>query len=525
MTTTHSAGEPAPEAPPAAPTTEDGPPGPDPEAGLGIASAPVPADADSRPYAESEPDTEPESDTEPGVDAAAGSVVPAVTAEAAGKEDPAVAAVPPAAAEATTEVVQAVTADAEATAAVAANAAGVTEPAQTAGVPADTQEVACGGLAGAKRGEAGARSRRSGSGGTEPVVAGPVAAAERPAVAEAAARVGPASAAVEPVWAIDARELVKSYRGRRRGDSPVRAVRGISLRVPAGTIFGLLGPNGAGKTTTVRMLATLARPDGGSATVAGHDLLRRPWDVRRSIAIVPQRSGADPDATGRENLLLQGRLYGLSGTGLARRADELLERFALGDAAGRLARTYSGGMLRRLDVAIGLVARPAVLFLDEPTTGLDPEARAVMWSEIEALTADGLSILLTTHYLEEADRLAARVAIVENGQVVVEGTPEELKSELRGDTVDLELAEAPDASQAEALRGRLAALPGVGEVTLDGRSVRARVAGGAAALPAIFAAVDGAGLATATASVARPSFDDVYLRHVGRRFGRHEELT
>ena len=404
MTTTHSAGEPAPDAPPAAPTTEDGPQDPDPEAGLGLIPTPVPADA-----------------------AAATAV-----------------------------------------------------------------EVAAAGV---------------------------------DLAAEAAARVTPASAAVEPVWAIEARELVKSYRGRRRGNPPVHAVRGISLRVPAGTIFGLLGPNGAGKTTTVRMLATLARPEGGSATVAGHDLLRRPWDVRRSIAIVPQRSGADPDATGRENLLLQGRLYGLSGMGLARRADELLERFALGDAAGRLARTYSGGMLRRLDVAIGLVARPAVLFLDEPTTGLDPEARAVMWSEIEALTADGLSILLTTHYLEEADRLAARVAIVENGQVVVEGTPEELKSELRDDTVDLELAETPDASQAEVLRGRLAALPGVGEVTLDGRSVRARVATGAAALPAVFAAVDAAGLATATASVARPSFDDVYLRHVGRRFGRHEELT
>ncbi|WP_438270035.1 ATP-binding cassette domain-containing protein [Pseudofrankia inefficax] len=332
-------------------------------------------------------------------------------------------------------------------------------------------------------------------------------------------------AAVEPVWAIDAVDLVKTYRGRRRADPPVQAVRGITLRVRAGTIFGLLGPNGAGKSTTVRMLATLTRPDAGSATVAGHDLLRHPWEVRRSIGIVPQRSGADPDATGRENLLLQGRLYGLGGAELARRADELLDRFGLADAAGRLARTYSGGMLRRLDVAIGLVSRPAVLFLDEPTTGLDPEARAVMWAEIEALTADGLSILLTTHYLEEADRLASRVAIIENGQVVVEGTPDELKSELHGDAVELELTATPDARQVEALRIRLAALPGVGEVTFTGRAVRARVDGGAAILPALFAAVDGAGLATAAATVARPSLDDVYLRHVGHRFGRQEEVA
>jgi|GEM_PF-313145 len=326
-------------------------------------------------------------------------------------------------------------------------------------------------------------------------------------------------------WAIDARELVKTYRGRRRGDPPVEAVRGLSLQVPPGTIFGLLGPNGAGKSTTVRMLATLSRPDSGSAIVAGHDLLRRPWDVRRSIGIVPQKTGADLDATGRENLLLQGRLYGLGGAALARRADDLLDRFDLAEAGGRLARTYSGGMLRRLDVAIGLVQRPTVLFLDEPTTGLDPQARAVMWSEIAALTADGLTILLTTHYLEEADRLASRVAIVEGGRVVVEGSPNELKSELRGDAVDVDLAAEPTEDQAEKLRARLAALPGVVEVAFDGRVVRTRVDEGAASLRAIFAAVDGAGLVAAAATVARPSLDDVYLRHVGHRLGRREEVV
>ncbi|MDT3438643.1 ATP-binding cassette domain-containing protein [Pseudofrankia sp. BMG5.37] len=322
------------------------------------------------------------------------------------------------------------------------------------------------------------------------------------------------------MWAIDAHELVKTYRGRRRGDPPIRAVRGVSLRVPAGTIFGLLGPNGAGKSTTVRMLATLSRPDSGSATVAGHDLLHSPWNVRRAIGIVSQKTGADLDATGRENLLLQGRLYGLGGAPLIRRADELLARFDLVGAADRLARTYSGGMLRRLDVAIGLVQRPTVLFLDEPTTGLDPHARAVMWDEIAALTADGLTILLTTHYLEEADRLATQVAIIDSGQVVVEGTPDALKSELRGDAVDVDLGTEPTATQAENLRARLAALPGAVEVLFDGRAVRTRVDEGAVKLPAIFAAVDGAGLSVVAATVARPSLDDVYLRHVGHRLGQ-----
>ncbi|WP_007516841.1 MULTISPECIES: ATP-binding cassette domain-containing protein [Pseudofrankia] len=344
--------------------------------------------------------------------------------------------------------------------------------------------------------------------------------------AEGGAAVEPLVAGgAEPVWAIDARDLVKTYRGRRRGDPRIEAVRGVSLRVPAGTIFGLLGPNGAGKSTMVRMLATLSRPDSGSAVVAGHDLLRSPWEVRRAIGIVSQKTSADLDATGRENLLLQGRLYGLGGAQLARRAGDLLERFDLTGAADRLARTYSGGMLRRLDVAIGLVQRPAVLFLDEPTTGLDPHARAVMWDEIATLIADGLSILLTTHYLEEADRLATRVAIVDSGRVVVEGTPNELKSELRGDAVDVDLAAEPTAPQAADLHARLAALPGVVEVVFDGRAVRTRVNEGAAKLPAIFAAVDGAGLSVMAATVARPSLDDVYLRHVGHRLGQSEEVA
>lgn len=218
--------------------------------------------------------------------------------------------------------------------------------------------------------------------------------------------------------AVQARQLVKTYPG------DVAALSGLDITVEPGTVFGLLGPNGAGKSTTVKILTTLARPDSGTATVAGHDVLRHPDRVRRAIGVVAQKSGADPVATGRENLQLQGRLYGLRGADLNRRVTELLDRFRLSDAAGRQVKGYSGGMQRRLDVALGLVHRPEVLFLDEPTTGLDPEARTAMWDEITRLAGDeGLSILLTTHYLEEADRLAERIAVVDRGHVVVEGTP------------------------------------------------------------------------------------------------------
>ena len=223
--------------------------------------------------------------------------------------------------------------------------------------------------------------------------------------------------------------LVKTYPGP--GKTRIRALDGLTLSVARGTIFAVVGPNGAGKTTTVKILTTLATPDEGTATVEGIDVRTSPAQARRVIGVVAQRSGADPGATGRENLVLQGHLYGMS-TGAAKaRAAELLERFRLTDAAGRFVRTYSGGMQRRLDVALGLMHRPAVLFLDEPTTGLDPESRAAMWDEITALAAvDQVTVLLTTHYLDEADRLAGRLAIVDRGRVVAEGDPEELKRDL-----------------------------------------------------------------------------------------------
>ncbi|MEC3993103.1 ATP-binding cassette domain-containing protein [Actinacidiphila sp. DG2A-62] len=313
--------------------------------------------------------------------------------------------------------------------------------------------------------------------------------------------------------AVEASDLTKSYPGG------VTALDGMSVTVAAGTVFGLLGPNGAGKSTTVKILTTLARPDSGAASVAGHDVLRHPDRVRRAIGVVAQKSGADPVATGRENLLLQGRLYGLRGADLARRVDGLLERFDLADAGGRLVRTYSGGMQRRLDVALGLVHRPLVLFLDEPTTGLDPEARTAMWDEIDRLAGDeGLTILLTTHYLEEADRLAERIAIVDRGRVVAEGTPDELKGELRGDAVHVELRETPGAVDAQLLRAALDAFAGVREAVVDGRRLSARADDGPAAVPQVLAVLEREGAQVASVTVARPSLDDVYLRYAGRRF-------
>jgi ABC-2 type transport system ATP-binding protein len=307
--------------------------------------------------------------------------------------------------------------------------------------------------------------------------------------------------------AIQADGLVKTYPG------DVRALDGLDLAVREGTIFGLLGPNGAGKSTTVRILTTLTRADAGVARVAGHDVVRDPAAVRRAIGVVGQRSGVDREATGAENLILQGQIHGLHGRGLAARVAELLERFGLAEAAPRLVRTYSGGMQRRLDVAMALVHRPRVLFLDEPTTGLDPEVRAELWREIDRLASDeGLSILLTTHYLEEADRLATELAIVDRGRVVAGGSPERLKAELRGDAIHVELAQAANGE----VESALAPLAGIRDLVIDGASLHARADEGARAVPVVLGALEASGLDVASVTVARPSLDDVYLRHAGR---------
>jgi ABC-2 type transport system ATP-binding protein len=321
--------------------------------------------------------------------------------------------------------------------------------------------------------------------------------------------------------AIEANGLVKIYPG------DVRALDGLSFEVEAGSVFGLLGPNGAGKSTTVKILTTLSRPNEGTARVAGIDVLRDPDKVRRSIGSVAQKSGVDIQATGRENLILQGRLYGMGGRELDGRADELLARFGLADAANRISRTYSGGMQRRLDVAMGLVHRPKVLFLDEPTSGLDPEARADMWKEIAHLAGDeGLTILLTTHYLEEADKLARRLAIVDRGRVVAEGSPEVLKGELRGDSLHVELGDGNGGSHQDGDSRVREALEGVGEVrdlvVENGRLLHAQADNGARAVPVVLQALEAHGILVTSVTVARPSLDDVYLRYTGRTFDSAE---
>jgi ABC-2 type transport system ATP-binding protein len=316
--------------------------------------------------------------------------------------------------------------------------------------------------------------------------------------------------------AIEARGLVKTYKG------DVQALKGVSLAVPTGTVFGLLGPNGAGKSTTVKILTTLSRPNAGEAFVAGHDVLKDPTKVRLAIGCVAQKSGLDLQATGRENLFLQGRIYGMRGGALRSRAQELIERFGLSDAADRTVKTYSGGMQRKLDVAIGLMHRPQVLFLDEPTTGLDPEARADMWKEIARLAGDeGLTILMTTHYMDEADGLAQRLAIVDRGLVVAEGSPDELKGELRGDSIAVELEEQELDGEVRRALDKVAEY--LYDVAVDGRALHARTDSGARAVPAVLAALEAEGVKVASVTVSRPSLDDVYLRYAGRAFSEADE--
>jgi ABC-2 type transport system ATP-binding protein len=316
--------------------------------------------------------------------------------------------------------------------------------------------------------------------------------------------------------AIEATGLVKKY-------GEVQALDGLSFSVPEGVVFGLLGPNGAGKSTTVKILTTLSRADEGEARVGGLDVVQDPDKVRHLIGVVAQKSGLDPEATGRENVRLQGQIYGLHGRELEQRIDELLARFGLADAGDRIVRGYSGGMQRRLDIALALIHRPRVLFMDEPTTGLDPEVRASMWQEISRLAREeGLTVLLTTHYMEEADELASRLVILDRGRIVAEGTPEELKGELRGDAVHVELGE-PQANGR--VHAALEQVPGIREATVDGRLLHARADNGARAVPAVLQALESNGIEVAAVTVARPSLEDVYLRYAGRTFSEAEAET
>jgi ABC-2 type transport system ATP-binding protein len=289
----------------------------------------------------------------------------------------------------------------------------------------------------------------------------------------------------------------------------VEALCGVSLEVPAATVLGLLGPNGAGKTTAVRIMTTLLRPDGGRAQVLGIDVTEDPERVRASIGLAGQNAAIDENLTGRENLRLVGRLTHLDSDVISSRSDELLSRFELDHAADRLARTYSGGMRRRLDLAAALVHRPTVLFLDEPTTGLDPRSRTELWAVIEELVDGGTTVLLTTQYLEEADRLATRIVVIDHGTVIAEGTSSELKGRLGATVIEVGFA-AHDVAQRAA--GQLGAL---GSVTVDGPHLRLSVADGAEAMLATVRTLDGEQLQPVTMALREPTLDDVFLSLTG----------
>ena len=321
--------------------------------------------------------------------------------------------------------------------------------------------------------------------------------------------------------AVEAEGLVKVYRSRK---SEVRALDGVDLEVREGTVLGLLGPNGAGKTTTVRILATLLKPTAGSARVAGFDVLREPQSVRKAIGLSGQYAAVDENLTGRENLWMFGRLYHLSSPEARVRADELLEQFQLDEAADRVAKTYSGGMRRRLDLAAALIGRPRLLFLDEPTTGLDPRSRLGMWEVIRAQVREGATLLLTTQYLEEADELATEIAVVDKGKIIARGTADQLKSQVGGERIEVvahDLAELPRAAL-------LLAPDGTATVEEHMRRITISAHGGATHLVDVVRKLGDAGIKIDDIALRRPTLDDVFLEltgHAAEELQHEEEVA
>ena len=311
-----------------------------------------------------------------------------------------------------------------------------------------------------------------------------------------------------PEAVIETRGLRRVFRSRQR---QVEAVAGVDLNVLRGEIFGFLGPNGAGKTTTLRMLATLLPPSGGTARVAGCDLATQPARIRERIGYVGQAGGSDREITARTELEFQGRLYGMSGAAARSRASELIAMLELEAAADRKVGTYSGGQKRRLDIGLGLVHDPQLLFLDEPTTGLDPQSRARVWDEVRRMHDRGTTVFLTTHYLDEADALCHRVAIIDHGKIVAEGTPEELKRDIAGDVVTLSVAGEPQAAF-ELIKSQ----PFVRDAKVENGFVLLYVDRGEVAMPAILRLLEGANMPLQTVELHRPSLDDVFLKQTGR---------
>ena len=310
-------------------------------------------------------------------------------------------------------------------------------------------------------------------------------------------------------------------RGLRKRFGATEALRGIDLTVPAGTVCGLLGPNGAGKTTVVRILATLVPPDAGHASVAGYDVVAQAGQVRYRIGLAGQHAAVDEQLAGRDNLRMFGRLYHLPERVARRRADELLERFGLADAAERVVKTYSGGMRRRLDLAASLIVAPPVLFLDEPTTGLDPRGRSEVWDAVRALVAGGTTVLLTTQYLDEADQLADRIAVTDAGRVIADGTPAELKARIGGDRLEVVVRDPGDlAAAADAVRRATGTRP-----WSAARRLSVPVGGGSAALVAAVRELDRGGIPTDDIAVRRPTLDDVFLRLTGATTTTDEEAA
>jgi ABC-2 type transport system ATP-binding protein len=311
--------------------------------------------------------------------------------------------------------------------------------------------------------------------------------------------------------AITAEGLVKTFHTRGAGD--VRALDGVDLEVPEGTVLGLLGPNGAGKTTTVRILATLLALDGGRATVAGYDVVSQAQQVRRAIGLSGQYAAVDENLTGRENLTMFGRLYQMPASAARSRTEELLEQFSLADAGNRVAKTYSGGMRRRLDLASALIGHPRLLFLDEPTTGLDPRSRLGMWEVIRGLVREGTTLLLTTQYLEEADELADTIAVVDQGRIIARGTADELKSTVGGERVEVVVHDPSRIDDAVALLANL----GVGTPEVDHHTRRVTVAasGGADHLVEVVRQMDAVNISIDDVGLRRPTLDDVFLSLTG----------